>query len=79
LDGNKWQEGKPDTVVRDPSSSYTVTSHGHLEREQGVPLIAPVVLIKYQVPVLALQPFVVVPIITNVVEVTLAVNVTLKL
>ena len=72
-------EGYGQKHLRDPSCSYTVTSHGHLEREQGVPPIAPVVLIKDQVPVLAIQPFVAVPVITNEVEVALAVMDTLKL
>ncbi len=65
--------------LRDPGCSYTVASHGHIEREQGVPTIAPVVLIKDQVPVLALQPLLAVPVITNVVEDAIAVMVTLKL
>ncbi len=59
--------------------SYTATFYGHLEREQGVPTIALVVLIKDQVPVLALQPLLAVPVITNVVEDAIAVMVTLKL
>jgi len=61
------------------SRSYTESSHGHIEREQGVPTIAPVVLIKDQVPVLALQPLLAVPVITNVVEDAIAVMVTLEL
>jgi len=65
--------------LKKASRSYIATSHGHIEREQGVPTIAPVVLIKDQVPVLALQPLLAVPVITNVVEDAIAVMVTLKL
>ena len=76
--GNRT-EGYGQKQPRDPICSYTVASHVYLEREQGVPKIAPGVLIKDQVPVLALQPLLAVPVITNVVEDAIAVMVTLKL